>query len=110
MSSNYDAMIRERMDTIQKLRRLKADVDPASGLAVSVRRGVVRDNEDDEYDHERRPWIPMETSVNMQKILDLLIEEQLASLRFWVKSGKEYNRALDVTLGIGQGFLDSTKQ
>jgi hypothetical protein len=109
MSTDYDTSIRDAMDKIRKLRTLKKQVDPASGLAVAVRRGVPQDNEDVEHDAESRPWTSMETSVNMQEILDLLIKEQLGSLKFRVSRGAEYAKMLAATVVLGREFLDAEK-
>jgi hypothetical protein len=111
MSTEYDVLIRQTVADIKALRKLKKDIDPASGMSVSVRRGVARDNDDVEYDHEKRPWLTMEFSdtVNMDSMIDLLIRDRLSALRFWLNRGGEYSDMLDAALVIGHDFLAAEK-
>lgn len=71
--------IAKRIANIHALRKLQEQVDPASGLSLSVRRGVLTSR--DERDEERRPWIEMELVDHMDAILELAIDAQLQSLK-----------------------------
>lgn len=93
-SINHAEQIHKAIDDIRALRQLKKDVDPASGMSVSLRRGVSHDNPDVDDDNVNRPWETMEICEHMEEIIDILIAERIKSLRRWVKSGGEYSTKL----------------
>jgi hypothetical protein len=76
-------LILERTKLIEGLKKILKDMDPASGVAVAVRRGVARDNEAIEYDNELRPWHTVELSNlgGAEAIINVLIIELEASIK-----------------------------
>ena len=98
---DYAAQMKLALEDIKFLLKLKKDVDPASGMSVSVRRGVPQDNADVEDDDTRRPWRTMSfigSNVGlpdgMHKLIDLLIADRVQSLKLWVKSGADYTQEI----------------
>ncbi len=54
--------IKEVQANIAALKKILKDMDPASGVSMAFRRGVSRDDpEDEENDRARRPWVTIET-------------------------------------------------
>lgn len=78
-----------RFANIEKLKKLKKDVDPASGMSVQIRRGVLSDRCEEEDDRELREWVQLETAEHMDAILDLLIATQVKSLGVWERAARE---------------------
>ena len=82
-------LTRER---IAGLKKILLQIDPASGLSVSFRHGVARDNEDVEDDEIRRPWVTCEIGgiATGENVAKLLIEITLKALKdletFWMKA------------------------
>lgn len=82
-------LTRER---ISGLKKIFSQIDPASGLSVSFRRGVARNNEDIEDDEFRRPWVTCEIGgiATGENVAKLLIETTIKALEdleaFWMKS------------------------
>ena len=93
---NTADIIARRIANIKALRRLQKDVDPASGMSVCVRRGVLANQDED--DAERRPWIQMELADHMDAILELAIDAQMKSLKMFkgsaVREIAELNRVM----------------
>jgi len=78
-----------RLETIQQLKKLKKEVDPASGITICVRRGVAADNPNQKNDNKNRPWITVETCDEMDTLLTTLIATQVMSLAHWKRSTEE---------------------
>lgn len=95
-------IIARRIQNIKALRKLQKEVDPASGMSVCVRRGVLADRDED--DPERRPWIQMELVDHMGAILELAIDAQVQSLKMFKGSASreiaELNRAVTDAKGL----------
>lgn len=75
----------ERLDRIAALAKLRKEVDPASGMSVMVRRGVIADDPHDPDKDGHRPWIALETAEGMEEILTKLIATQERSAAFWAR-------------------------
>ena len=90
MILDYAAQIKKAISDIQALKTLVKTVDPASGMSVCVRRGVLSDRVEDEDNRARREWVSTEICQHMGEILGLLIEARYASLRMWCKRGLAY--------------------
>lgn len=88
---------------IKALETLKKTVDPASGLAVQVRRGVLRD--DPEEADQARPWTALEHTDNMPEILDLLLGDLRAKLRRAIRFCEQEAQELAAAHKAGQDFL-----
>ncbi len=79
-------------EKILGLEKILNQIDPASGLSVSFRRGVARDNDDIEDDDIRRPWVTCEIGgiATGENVAKLLIETTLGALKdlesFWIKA------------------------
>jgi hypothetical protein len=82
------------MSRLSALHKLKDKVDPASGMSVLVRRGVLSDRAEDEDNRERRQYIEIETLYFMPEIIDLLIKGQEEHRSFWIKQCKQEWAAL----------------
>lgn len=101
MEMDYAKLISTTAEDIRFLKKLKKDVDPASCMSISVRRGVPQDNENVDGDEYKRPWRTFSFKGNdaykterggiggMQDLIELLTQDRLSSLRFWVKAGTE---------------------
>lgn len=90
MSTDYLEQIKLATADIEKLRKLLKDIDPASGLSVSLRRGVARDNDEVDDDSDKRPWHTMEICENMESIIHDVLEARTNSLQYWLKYGAKY--------------------
>lgn len=109
MPVDYIGQIKLAMSDIRALQKLRKEVDPASGLSISVRRGVARDNPDVEYDHKKRPWRTVEICDDMESLIDLLIKERSRSLSHWVKRAEAYSEEMiSIRLDIAE-FLAVTQ-
>ncbi len=93
----------KRIKSIEALRLLKKKIDPASGMAVCVRRGVAQDGEDE--DPDRRPWNTTEMidMPSAEKVIDLLIASEEESAKFWERRVKEEIKAGEKALSAYQG-------
>jgi hypothetical protein len=84
---NSTQRIQNILDDIVFLQNLKEEVDPASCMSIAVRRGVPRNNPDDDHDEENRPWRSMSFVGSLGKcngmyfLIDMLIEDRNASLQ-----------------------------
>lgn len=88
--------VKDRRAKIAALKKILKDMDPASGVAISIRRGVARDDDDVENDAERRPWATVECS-NMEwakAVIETAIAVAADSERFWLANAKEDHRKL----------------
>jgi len=97
--------IKDRRAKIVALKKVLKDMDPASGVAISIRRGVARDNDDVEHDAERRPWTTVEI-INMDWARQAIGAAILAaedSEKYWLASAAADHR------GLGE-FLKSEKR
>lgn len=95
--------VRANRERIAALRKILKDMDPASGVAISFRRGVARDNDDVENDDERRPWTTVECDPAHARVaLTAAIDAAKDSEAFWLKRAKEEHAALSK-------FLDGEK-
>lgn len=96
MSSETIEHFRNRRANIDMLRQIRHQIDPASGLSVSIRRGGARDNPDVEDDDERRPWVVTEFSdmITMAKVVDLAIAENHSSASYWLARARDEHREL----------------
>lgn len=72
-----------RLDTITKLKKLKESVDPAAGMSICIRTGLLSDQAEDDHNRPLRQWIQLETCENMSEIINSLIETQLKSAALW---------------------------
>jgi hypothetical protein len=76
--------LKARLAQIEALEKISRECDPASGLSFSVRRGVARDNEDDERDAERRPWVTVEVCDTAGKeAIAHLVTALRVSVTYW---------------------------
>jgi hypothetical protein len=78
--------IKDRRAKIVALKKVLKDMDPASGVAISIRRGVARDNDDVENDAERRPWTTVEC-INMdwaRTVIETAIKVAEDSEKYWL--------------------------
>lgn len=100
-----DIYIHKRIATIKALRTLKQNVDPASGMSVCVRRGVLSDQGEDDSDRPHREWISLEVANDMAPIIDMLIASEVDSLRFWVRSGTDEAQRLVAADAAARQFL-----
>lgn len=100
---DYAAQMKLALEDIKFLQKLKKDVDPASCMSVSVRRGVPQDNADVEDDDTRRPWRTMSFRgtdtrggglADMYRLIDLLIADRVQSLKLGIKAGAEYTQEI----------------
>jgi hypothetical protein len=106
MELDYAKLIERTAEDIRFLKKLKKGVDPASCISIGIRRGVPYDNEDVEDDATRRPWRTFSFQGNdvnrtdrggiggMQDLIEILIQDRLQSLRFWVKAGAEQTQKI----------------
>ena len=94
MMVNCRENLEKTVQRLAELRKLKNEVDPASGMSVMIRRGVLSDRNEDEGDRERRKYTEIETMHFMPEIIDLLIKGQEEHLRFWIKACEEERDAL----------------
>ncbi len=69
----------QKIHNLAQLRKLKSEVDPASGMTVRVRRGPMSQDEGD----RPREWIEIETGIEMDTIIDGLIRCEIDSIKFW---------------------------
>jgi hypothetical protein len=72
----------------KKLDKILKDMDPASGVSVSIRRGVSRDNPDVEDDELRRPWVTVETAD--LEAARVIIEEAAKAARRNVETWRRF--------------------
>ena len=88
--------VKDRRAKIAALKKILKDMDPASGVAISIRRGVARDNDDVENDAERRPWVTVEcSSMDGAKIvIETAIAVAADSERFWLANAKKDHEKL----------------
>lgn len=98
-------IISQRIKNIRQLRALRDLVDPASGMSVMVRRGVLRDRDED--DQERRAWVELEICDHMDGILELLIDAQTRSLDLFIKSAGREIAGLNQAVREAKDFLSS---
>lgn len=113
---NFDdsAYIYRRIEAIVALRELRRTVDPASGMAVSVRRGPAHVDDD-----KGLPWCttdyigaylggPEEGGcAGMHQLIDMLIAEQTRSLKFWIESAQASQTRIATAIEAGLSFLAS---
>jgi hypothetical protein len=87
------------------LRKLKKKADPASGISIKVRFGVLSDRlEDEDPSRTPREYIGLECCRYYNEIIDLLIKEQEESLAFWIKNARELSAQLTVAVEKFQHF------
>jgi hypothetical protein len=82
--------IKDRRAKIAALEKVLKDMDPASGVAISIRRGVARDNDDVDDDDVRRPWTTVEV-INMdwaRTIIETAITAAADSEKYWLACAK----------------------
>ncbi len=81
-SWNHLAACRTKLLALKKIAK---DADSASGVSFAVRRGVARDNEENENDSERRPWVTVEVSNEdfFQGAIAILIASLQEQVTFW---------------------------
>lgn len=78
--------IKERRAKIAALKKVLRDMDPASGVSISIRRGVPQDNDDVEDDALRRPWTTVEC-INMEwakTVIETAIAAAADSEKYWL--------------------------
>lgn len=98
------------MSTIQSVKEVTADIaalqkllksmNPASGVAIAMRRGVARDDDDVEDDQIRRPWTTVEVSdmaLAHTAISAVLIAAQ-SSLAFRLKNLRDEHHQVSAFL------------
>lgn len=90
MSLSY--RIKEISDNIKKLKDIKKKMDPASGLTISVLRGV----ESDDELQGSGGWVTMQIADNMENIMDSII---LAA-----------EKSLELNLGLAESELKTLKE
>lgn len=78
MAPSYEQLV-ARVEKIKAIRNLQKELDPASGLAVAIRRGPLGSS--DESSH----WLSVEVCGSMQEIIDLLIIELMDNADFWAR-------------------------
>jgi hypothetical protein len=80
--------ILEQQANIAALRKIRKDMDPASGVSVSIRRGPVRDDPDE--DDRSRPWVTVEITdlAIATEVLDAAIDAANKSLDFRIAHAK----------------------
>lgn len=98
MSCAHDIIkgIQERRRNIEDLKKILKEMDPASGVSISIRRGVARDNEEDDYDSTKRPWVLVETGelAHARVAISAAIAAAEASLKFRLVMAREEHKAL----------------
>ncbi len=94
MLTNYRGCLIDAAQRLLDLRALVGKVDPASGMSVLIRRGVLSDRVEEEDDRKLREYIEIETMHNMEEIINLLIKGQEEHVCFWIKACKEERVAL----------------
>lgn len=95
---DYVEQIKLAQEDIKFLTKLKKDVDPASCMSISVRRGVPEDNADVGDDCHRRPWRTMPfigpvhngKTEGMEALIDMLIADRTESLKTWQRGARDY--------------------
>lgn len=102
-------LIQARIDAIKALRKIQKDVDPASGLSVCVRRGVLSDAAEDHDGRARREWVNVELCDHMDGILELVIDAQTKSLQHWLRSAVSDRARLDTAIEAARAFLAEAK-
>jgi len=102
MIIDYVEQINTAIEDIVFLQRLKKDLDSASCMSIAVRRGVARDNDAVEDDDAKRPWRTMPfvgsdrgLTDGMERLIDMLIEDRIRSLKGWTRSADEYAACID---------------
>ncbi len=112
MTTDYVEQINTAIEDIVFLQKLKKDLDPASCMSISVRHGVARDNDDIEDDDVKRPWRTMQfmgsdrgLTDGMEKLIDMLIEDRVRSLKGWAQSANEYAARIDETRAQAHAML-----
>lgn len=78
MAPSYEQLV-AKVEKIKAIRELQKELDPASGLAVAIRRGPLGSS--DESSH----WLSVEVCGSMQEIVDLLVIELMDSADFWAR-------------------------
>lgn len=78
MAPSYEQLV-ARVEKIKAIRKLQKELDPASGLAVAIRRGPLGSS--DESSH----WLSVEVFVSTTDIIDLLVIELMDSADFWAR-------------------------
>ena len=85
-------MLMKRIASIIALRNLRNVMDPASGVTLTLRRGPIKDeeNEDPLYS-SKKDWLAVESAEMplMEEIIDRLIVSEDKSATFWAKRVKE---------------------
>lgn len=102
--SAYETLqnIRSAQANIADLQKVLKVMDPASGVAISIRRGIARDNHDDEHDREKRPWVTVEVSnLDLAKVA---IEAAILAAK---ESETHWTRAANRDLRELTDFLDT---
>jgi hypothetical protein len=95
----------DRLDKIKKLEGLKNKIDPASGMSVCVKRGVLSDANEEENDRPLREWISIEICENMEEIIDLLLVTQVNSLKLWLNSARQEEKEASLAIKSGEEFI-----
>lgn len=110
------AQINQAIADIAALQKMRKEVDPASCMAISVRRGVPHDNADVEDDFDRRPWRTFSFGNaaddkgglgGMHRLLDILIADRAQHLKFWMRVGTDDMQALIRAEAAAQTVLNS---
>jgi hypothetical protein len=103
VTTDYIEQINTAIEDIVFLQKLKKNLNPACCMSISVRNGVARDNDDVEDDDVKRPWRTMSfmgsdrgLTDGMEKLIDMLIEDRVRSLKGWAQSADEYAEQLAV--------------
>jgi hypothetical protein len=86
--SNSPEMLMQKLSNIKQLMKIMKDMDPASGVSFMVRRGVARDNPENDDDDEIRPWVTVETAeLDVAKtVIEQLVLAEKQSAKFWADS------------------------
>lgn len=74
---NSHELLKQRYDTLEALKKLRENVDPASGITVCVQRGPVGG---DVFEEATYPWVTMEIGERASEVIDLLIKNQTESV------------------------------
>lgn len=78
--------LNERVATKRALDKLAKQVDPASGMTLCVRRGVMHDSEDE--DPDCRPWINV--SICQPDTMAALITNMLTDVKFSIRNYRQW--------------------
>lgn len=103
---NSSTYIAKSINDIKKLKELKKEIDPASGISICVRRGIFSDLAEVENDRPLREWIEMELCENMEEIIEILLDAQIKSLKFSVCLAKSNLKDITKAIQMGEEFIE----